>query len=75
MNSCNGANILVVGGAGFVGSNLVRLLLAQAPARIVVIDNLLSADASNVPDDPRIEFISRSIRVNLNSDAFPFDGH
>jgi UDP-glucose 4-epimerase len=71
MNSCNGANILVVGGAGFVGSNLVRLLLAQAPARIVVIDNLLSADASNVPDDPRIEFISRSITDDAVLAAIP----
>jgi UDP-glucose 4-epimerase len=71
MNSCNGANILVVGGAGFVGSNLVRLLLAQAPARIVIIDNLLSADASNVPDDPRIEFVSRSITDDAVLAAIP----
>ncbi len=61
MKSFEGSNILVVGGAGFVGSNLVRMLLAQAPARVIVVDNLLSADASNVPADPRIQFVARPI--------------
>src|ERR1700722_15031808 len=73
MQSFDGSNILVGGGAGFVGSNLVRLLLAQAPARITIVDNLLSADASNVPDDPRIEFIPRSITDDSVVAALPQD--
>lgn len=56
-----GATALVVGGAGFVGSNLVQQLLQQDAARVVIVDNLLSADASNVENDPRIEFIYGSI--------------
>ena len=52
-----GRTILVVGGAGFVGSNLVAQLLQQNPARVVIVDNLLSSDASNVPDDPRVAFM------------------
>jgi nucleoside-diphosphate-sugar epimerase len=49
--------ILVVGGAGFVGSNLVRLLLQEEPRSLIVVDNLLSADASNVPDHPALKFV------------------
>lgn len=52
---------LVVGGAGFVGGNLVRRLLGEGIERIVVVDNLLSAEAGNLPEDPRLEFIEGSI--------------
>jgi UDP-glucose 4-epimerase len=56
-----GDAILVVGGAGFVGSNLVRRALALDSRRIVVVDNLLSAEQENLPDDPRVEVIDGSI--------------
>ena len=54
-------NILLVGGAGFVGSNLVLKLLELDPSQIVVVDNLLSSEASNVPADSRVTFICGSI--------------
>jgi nucleoside-diphosphate-sugar epimerase len=50
-----------VGGAGFVGSNLVRLLLDADVASVVVVDNLLSAEADNLPDDGRVSLIAKSI--------------
>jgi nucleoside-diphosphate-sugar epimerase len=50
-------NILVVGGAGFVGSNLVRFLLEENPRKLTIIDNLLSADPCNVPDHAAVEFV------------------
>lgn len=53
--------ILVVGGAGFVGSNLVHKLLARGYSDILVIDNLLSAEAFNCPHDKRVTFIQASI--------------
>ncbi len=57
----SGRNALVVGGAGFVGSNLVRLLLERGVQRLLIVDNLLSADMANVPEDPRVRFLPRSI--------------
>jgi nucleoside-diphosphate-sugar epimerase len=56
-----GASALVVGGAGFVGGNLVRRLLHEGVERVVVIDNLLSAEADNVPADARVSLREGSI--------------
>jgi UDP-glucose 4-epimerase len=56
-----GQAILVVGGAGFVGSNLVRRALALDCRRVVVVDNLLSAERENLPDGSRVELIEGSI--------------
>jgi UDP-glucose 4-epimerase len=62
-----GKTVLVVGGAGFVGGNLVRRLLAgvasseDRPSRVVVVDNFLSAEKSNVPSAKEVELIEGSI--------------
>ena len=41
---------VVTGGAGFIGSALVRSLLAEGARRVVVIDNLLSGRESNLEE-------------------------
>lgn len=56
-----GKNILVVGGAGFVGSNLVRALIAHDIKSVVVVDNLLSAERQNLPSHPAVVFKEGSI--------------
>ena len=53
--------ILIVGGAGFVGSNLAKRLLEGKPREIVIVDNLLSAERANVPPHPIVTFIEGSI--------------
>jgi nucleoside-diphosphate-sugar epimerase len=61
MDTFRDARILVTGGAGFVGSNLCRRLLADGPARIIVIDNLLSAEIDNLPGGRGVEFVHGSV--------------
>jgi nucleoside-diphosphate-sugar epimerase len=56
-----GSRSLVVGGAGFVGSNLVRLLLTEGAEYVLVVDNLLSSERENLPPDPRVELVEASI--------------
>lgn len=55
------SNVLVVGGAGFVGSNLVKRLLELNVSLVHVVDNLLSAEKVNVPDHPAVRFSHASI--------------
>jgi nucleoside-diphosphate-sugar epimerase len=68
-----GAKVLVVGGAGFVGSNLVRLLLQSNVGSILIVDNLLSADMANVPLDDRVTLIPRTITDDAVLAALPDD--
>jgi UDP-glucose 4-epimerase len=67
------AKILVVGGAGFVGSNLVHQILEQAPREIIVVDNLLSSDVANIPSDSRVRFVFGSITDDKILSALPDD--
>lgn len=56
------SKVLVVGGAGFVGSNLCHLLLTDRNMEeLWIVDNLLSSNMCNVPDDPRVHFLCGSI--------------
>ena len=52
---------LVTGGAGFIGSNLVRRLLSLNVAMVVVLDDLSSAFYWNVPRDHRVKFVQGSV--------------
>jgi len=54
-------SVLVTGGAGFIGCNFVRLLLAETDLRVVVLDKLTYAghpeSLADVAASPRYQFV------------------
>lgn len=52
----DGEIALITGGAGCIGANLTRRLIGRA-RRIVVMDDLSSAERWNVPRDPSVRFL------------------
>ena len=71
MDFCD-SKVLIVGGAGFVGSNLiVELLNRKSVSELWVIDNLLSSDISNLPNDKRVNFLFGSVCDQKILDQIP----
>lgn len=63
-NSLKGKNVLVTGGAGFIGSNLVESLL-NIGANVTVFDNLETGNRTNLDefdDNDQFTFIAGDIR-------------
>ncbi|MEO8371540.1 MAG: SDR family oxidoreductase [Candidatus Solibacter sp.] len=57
------SHYVVTGGAGFIGSAIVRKLLDEGAARVVVLDNLLTGQEANLAEvRSRIEFERADIR-------------
>jgi UDP-glucose 4-epimerase len=53
--------VVVTGGAGFVGSNIVRQLLRD-DCSVIVLDDFYTGDLNNLPaDDPRLEIVRGSV--------------
>ena len=67
------ANIIVTGGAGFIGSAVVRRIIAGTPHRVVNLDCLTyAANLDNVAscaDDPRYRFVKQDLRDRAGLDA------
>ena len=56
-----GQRIVVTGGAGFVGSNVVRRLLTEN-AHVVVLDDFYTGDDNNLPTgEPNLEVVRGSV--------------
>lgn len=64
-NGLAGTRVLVTGGAGFIGSHIVDLLVEEGCREIVVIDNMVRGRPANldrVMDSGRVELVSGDIR-------------
>jgi dTDP-glucose 4,6-dehydratase len=65
VSSCVVSTLLITGGAGFIGSNLVRYALAHAADRLVVVDKLTYAGSLLTLEeplrDPRVTFVKADI--------------
>ncbi len=53
--------ILVTGGAGFVGTNLVKKLAMLQVDKIIVLDNLFTGNKDNIASINNVEFIKGSV--------------
>ena len=69
----DGKNLLIVGGAGFVGSNLSHMVLQSDICQLTIVDNFLSSDIVNVPNDSRVNLIEGSIADDSTLHQLPED--
>ena len=67
INKMENSKILVTGGAGFIGSYVVELLLGYRPEKIIILDNLIRGSHENMinfKDNPLVQFREGDIRNN-----------
>jgi nucleoside-diphosphate-sugar epimerase len=60
-NRIEGASVIVTGGAGAIGSRLVRRVLEGGAARVTVIDDLSSGYEWLLPEDERVRIMQEDV--------------
>jgi UDP-glucose 4-epimerase len=67
----SGACVVVTGGAGFIGSHLVRQLLLDGASEVRVIDSFEFGTQANLPTDPRVKIVKSDLGAASAADLFP----
>src|SRR5689334_16061029 len=73
--------VLVTGGAGFIGSNLVEYILANTDWDITILDRLDHSGNLNrlaeigAHDNPRVRFMFHDLRATMNDQVIQQIGH
>ena len=65
--------IVVTGGAGFIGSNLIKYLIIKTNYNIISIDNYSTGKRKNHVKSKRVKYIkceNKNISTSLNKFAF-----
>ena len=57
----DGKTVLVTGGAGAIGSNLIRALSNLYVKKIIILDDLSSSYEWNIPKSPKVTFVKGSV--------------
>ena len=65
------SHYVVTGGAGFIGSAIVRKLLDEGAARIVVLDNLREGVLTPDVYDPTLNPLYRDVLAHYGGVALP----
>ena len=61
-------NVLVTGGAGFVGSNLIKSIVKKYPSyKVISVDNYFTGKKENHIDSPNVTYIDISVNEYIDS--------
>jgi UDP-glucose 4-epimerase len=56
-----GSTVVVTGGAGFIGSHLVRALIQRGASQVTVVDSLRYGDVANLGAIPEVSIVPHSL--------------
>ena len=66
LKAYNNNNVLITGGAGAIGCNLVKALADAGANKVIILDDLSASSDWNIPNLPNVLFIKGSITSEID---------